>query len=531
MFSFTKLNKLYETGVLKDHLEAKNYIEKFFCPLTNGEHAHMENGKATIVPKETMKEVYLNRFPDEIIKWYTKKTIPKQLICDVTKSQIGDRFVNIAPQMFKDRKEYSTFTQKSRDGVKRMIAFLKEVWCDNDKAQLQYVLKWFACVLKGKKNQSILYVKSIEGVGKSTFTDFFIQYVLGSELHAKGDKECLCSPYNLDLMGKPFVIFEELPVMNKNEWNVCDGKLKDMATGTEMNFCEKYQKKFRAANINNYCIITNHKAIKRPDGRRYYVVDIDTKYCNDHQYFGELRDQCFNEKVGYAFYNYLLELDADDFKSLEMPETTAKLNMIADLLTPIEKFLKFNFLLENAPVKHKVKDLYAKYEKYCDDNTLHVDSKIEFTAGMKQYGFNFKMINGYNCYRITVDQLKEIAGRRKWLHELDEIETDEVAAEDDDDDADDNGVDLSDKSVDVSAAYTKLLSKYNALLRQVNGIKNKGFGVLFEDDDEQQYIHSSFDDDSNDDEEEKIVAKVPNKKTKDLSKKEVDECLATIDFL
>ncbi|RYH08065.1 hypothetical protein EON65_41215, partial [archaeon] len=359
MFSFSKLNKHFETGILKDHLEAKNYVEKFFCPLTNGEHALLQNGKLTIKSDDNMTKVYLNRFPDEIKKWYCKKTIPKDLICDVTKPQIGPTFVNSAPQMFKDRKEYSSFTKKSRDGVKRMLAFIKEIWCDNNDAQLEYILKWFSCVLNGKKNQSILYVKSIEGVGKSTFTDFFIQYVLGSDLHAKGDKECLCTGNNMDLMGKPFVIFEELPVMNKNEWNVCDGKLKDMATGAEMNYSDKYCKKFRAANINNYCIITNHKAIKRPDGRRYYVVDINTKYCNDHSYFGELRDECFNDKVGYAFYNYLLEFDSKNFKSLEMPDTTAKLNMIADLLSPIEKFLKEEFLLENAAVKLKVKELYA----------------------------------------------------------------------------------------------------------------------------------------------------------------------------
>jgi hypothetical protein len=35
--------------------------------------------------KDTMKEVYLNRFPDDIKKWYSKSTIPKKLICDVKK--------------------------------------------------------------------------------------------------------------------------------------------------------------------------------------------------------------------------------------------------------------------------------------------------------------------------------------------------------------------------------------------------------------------------------------------------------------
>lgn len=39
MFSFKKLNNHYDNGLLKDHLDAKEYIEKYMCPLTNGEHA------------------------------------------------------------------------------------------------------------------------------------------------------------------------------------------------------------------------------------------------------------------------------------------------------------------------------------------------------------------------------------------------------------------------------------------------------------------------------------------------------------
>jgi hypothetical protein len=187
----------------------------------------------------------------------------------------------------------------------------------------------------------------------------------------------------MNLMGKPYVIFEELPVLNKNEWSVCDGKLKDMATGSDMNYCDKYCKKFRAKNINNYEIHTNHKAVKRPDGRRYYVVDINTKYCNDHEYFKDVRDTCFNEEVGYAFYNYLMEIDTDDYNSLDMPDTQAKINMIVDLLNPFEKVLKKEYLLKKKCVRSKVKDLYTEYEIFCTENGLHCKTKTEFTSGLK----------------------------------------------------------------------------------------------------------------------------------------------------
>jgi hypothetical protein len=93
MFSFKKLNNLYDDGLLKDHLDAKEYIEKYMCPLTNGEHAVFEEGKVTIVPDITMKNVYLNRFPDDIKKWYCKTLIPKKLICNIVKSRFLVTFI------------------------------------------------------------------------------------------------------------------------------------------------------------------------------------------------------------------------------------------------------------------------------------------------------------------------------------------------------------------------------------------------------------------------------------------------------
>jgi hypothetical protein len=189
--------------------------------------------------------------------------------------------------------------------------------------------------------------------------------------------------------------------------------------------------------------------------------------------------------------------------------------------------------LQNKSVKLKPKELHAQYEKYCEDSGLHAEKKIEFTTGMEQFGFKYSMINGYNAYRITVDQLKTLAERRKWLHALDSDDIDENVTDDIDGDDDSDGVDLSDKFVDVSAAYTALLAKYNALLNQVSGIKKKGFGVLFRDEEDELYVHDNYDNDSDDEEEEEeiIVAKPAKKKNKDLFKKEIDDCLGTIDFL
>jgi hypothetical protein len=124
----------------------------------------LQNGKITIVQRDTMKDVYLERFPDDIKKWYKTQTSPRELVCDVSKPQI---LIN----MFKERKKDSTFTQKSKDGMEKMLGFLRSLVSDNDD-QLTYLLSWYSDVLKGKKNNSILSVKSIEGVDKSTFSEY-----------------------------------------------------------------------------------------------------------------------------------------------------------------------------------------------------------------------------------------------------------------------------------------------------------------------------------------------------------------------
>eukprot|EP01038_Epipyxis_sp_PR26KG_P015653 gene15653-21170_t len=208
------MRDLYDNGPLKDHLDCKNYIEKYFVSLTNGGHVYIEDGKIEMINNnnESMGIVYLERFEDEIKKWYNKKkAIPKRLICDINK-----------PRSY---------------------------------------------TYRGNKNKTALYAKSIEGIGKSTLIDFFAKYVINPDLYAK-----------------------ELPVLNVGQWNLCDGKLKDMITGDELNYCDKYEKKIKAARSisNNYIIVTNHKALKRPDGRRYFIVDLNTEYQNDFTYFDKL---------------------------------------------------------------------------------------------------------------------------------------------------------------------------------------------------------------------------------------------------
>jgi hypothetical protein len=149
-------------------------------------------------------------------------------------------------------------TKKTQEAVQMMLDFIKLVWANKDNNAFNYLLKWFANMIHGNKNITALYAKAIEGIGKITLIDFIVKYVITSDLYAKGDVDMLTTANNMLMLGMILVVFEELPVLNVGQWNMCDGKLKDIITDKEMNYTDKYKKKIKARNI---IVITNHKAL------------------------------------------------------------------------------------------------------------------------------------------------------------------------------------------------------------------------------------------------------------------------------
>lgn len=416
-FCFIKMNQLYENGQLKDHLDCKNYISKYLHPLTNGTHALTENDTISIIQKETLNEVYLQRFEDDIKKWYKKKTIPKKLICDIHKPVIGNNFINLGKQLKHKYSEYAQFDPEIKVNVELMLSYIKEVWANNDEKVYQYLLKWLSNMVRGNKNKTCIYAKCLQGAGKSTLLEFIRDHVIGRDITCKGKADHLKGQHNLQLLGRIFVYFEELQFFTDKEWYAIDSEMKDMITDEVGSYTDKYEKRFEAQKINNYMIVTNSR-LKGVNGRRYLVVDLSSKRLDDFVYYGNLRDMCFNDEVGLAFYCYLMEINIDNFNSLDMPETKNKLALISELLPPIEKFLKFNFVLRNASINMKLKDLWMLYKDF--DHGKSEDVSIQrFSEPMRELGFEYSKQSGYSTYKISIDELNNIAKKRKWLHELD----------------------------------------------------------------------------------------------------------------
>ena len=170
--------------------------------------------------------------------------------------------------------------------------------------------------------------------------------------------------------------------------------------------------------MNNYAINSNNDSIRDDDGRRYFICDVSHKYKDNHDYFDKLRKECFNDAVGEAFYNYMIEVDTNDFYPQKYPMTKNKLISHIKRLPKEYEFIKQNYILKNLGINCTPKVLYSEYKEFCSKPIV----KGEFMTKLSNVGICDRKTNGNNYYKYSFEELKKIGEEKHWLHETDDYE-------------------------------------------------------------------------------------------------------------
>lgn len=468
-FSFDVINNLSPN-------DAKEYIKKYFVPLTDGGHAILKNGVYDIVEDKVISKVYFQRLNTELNKYYFKEyTKLRTITYELNKPQLFDDKLNRCPQLKHTYKEYNTFDEKTKEGVQLILNMLKEIWASGDEEIYKYILKWVANMVRGNKNDSCLYLKSIEGVGKSTFTTFLMQYVIGMALCEESGSEPIKSQFNGILAGKLLIIFEELETFSANDWSAVSTRLKRMITSNVMQYQDKNQRAFSSNNINNYILCSNNDAIKDDNGRRYFIVPLSTHRVCDTIYFGNIKNKCYNDEVGHAFFSYLYEIDLNGYYSQKFPETKNKLDSYVKRIDSAYLFLKTEYIFKNIPIYIKRKDFYQEYLAYC--TTEGINKKhgvIDFNNKLKEVGIKPYKSSGDIKYKVSHNDLLDLASKNHWIHELDEYKkpsTEETS--DKHNEINDTKEILKDKKMDNLLLELEQLKKENEELRKQLNIDTK----------------------------------------------------------
>ena len=406
--------------------DARRYIDQYFIPLTDGTHAFYINGKYDVLDDSVIRKTYFKRMSDELNKHYFHdKTDLKTITYDINKPVIYDNYLNLCPKIKQTYKPYVEFEDALKEKVNLMLNHINEVLCSSNQASFDFVIKWFSNMIKGNRNNSCLYLKGVQGAGKSTPLEFIREHVIGKSLAYQGGSGPLKTKFNSELSGKLMVIFEELENFNSSEWISISSVLKRQITSPTLQIEAKGKDVREEANLNNYILASNNDCIQDDDGRRYYILDISTKYVKDDLYFDNLYT-CFNDDVGQAFYSYLFEIDTAKFNPQAYPKTQSKLDSYSKRLDHVYKFLRDEYILKKRDIERiSVSDFYQSYTSYCGSNGINKPkTKIDFNNSLKNININYYKSNGTNYYKILLNDLIELSNKFNWVHDLDEYKQD-----------------------------------------------------------------------------------------------------------
>lgn len=400
-------------------IDAKEYITRYFVPLSNGNHAMLVDGVYVIKDDQEVKRSYFNRMQKELCNYYFKEfTEVKTVTYEVNKETFYDDKINLCPPMKYTYDESYVPTEEVTNKLNFILNYMKEILCSDKEDSYQFLLKWISNLVKGNKNNSCLYLKGLQGSGKSSLFVFLSKYVLGSNLCLETGSDPIRTKFNEILGGKLLVCIEELENFSKAEWESISSTLKRMITSTNITLQNKCTKAYESNNINNYILCSNNDAIKDDDGRRYFILDIATHKVGDRKFYDKLYQECFCDEVGKAFFHYIMKIDTNNFNPQAFPITQNKMDSLSKRLDSVYKFIKDEYILKQVAIECSAKDLYDEFKFQSYSGKV---SKEDFHRKMAEAGFLRTKKSGRIWYSISSEVLLQTAKSKLWLHELDEF--------------------------------------------------------------------------------------------------------------
>ena len=463
-YNIEKMIELYNSNPDFGPARAQNYIRKFFAPLEDSPFfvKYTPNMKKdfALIPR-TKKDLdhfignYEVKDGDKFI-WGASNFVLKKyherfvLTCNPKVNKIcykdketGDNVINtFRGYLHKNTKKFETYPENVKAGVKRIWRHIKEGWCSGESTQFSYLKKWICRFVAGNKMKTGLYIKGIEGVGKSLIAEFLMFKVIGKHnCQVVSDPNCfLPGSYNDHLIGKLLVLMEEIPSSTSASWKCLYNSLKPWITNPVVEVKKKFVSSWEIINIATLILISNNKCINIGENdRRWFMPDVSMKYVGNQEYFNRLAKICSMDIVGEAFYWYCLEYFKSDCQGFDesnpatRPQTKARTEVINDNLHTLYAFIKNEYIKKGKGLQVNGKDLTLKNfrEKYLSE--LNKDkrrikefetalyrhheaiSPQEINRKLAEIGIKSKRIKAGMSINVPAKELKEIFKRKQWL--------------------------------------------------------------------------------------------------------------------
>ena len=310
--------------------------------------------------------------------------------CKLDPKDASDYNFNLWTGFQAKRVEIKDQSEETKEAVEALKLFLLEVWASDTPEYYNYIISWFANIVKtGDINRVAMVLISLPGCGKGFFVNFMRYIIRGVNMTVMSGIRAITQKHNTALENQRFICVDEMS-STKDEFRSNFDKLKAYITDPKILIEPKGVNPFTIDNISNFILCSNHEdsIIVEEHDRRYSIFKLSEKHRGDDQYWTDMSRKCYNQDVANAFYTYLLDFDC--VATLKPIDTGIRRRAVV-LSKPTP--LKFIDSLSEVSLKDNLGEpitrigalaLYTKFREWCTENgERHICSNTKFGTCIK----------------------------------------------------------------------------------------------------------------------------------------------------
>ena len=311
-----------------------------------------------------------------------------------------------------------------------ILDHIKNVYCNGNQEHADYLIKWFANIIKypWHKSEVLVLIFGIEGCGKGIVIDFFARSVIGDYLsfQTASAENDLFSKFAVGSHRKLFCFCDEAGDDLKKYH---DG-LKNLITAKTIRVEKKGQDIRTELNFTNVIVASNNDSsvYVSCNDRRVVAFQCDEIHKDDHAYFDQLVEATENEECARLMFDYLKNYDLPENYHFQAnrPVTKYYESLQAASLSVFWRFFSYQCVTKGSEsnlVKYTAKALYTEFLDWKtergyegDYNEQKFGRDMSGLIGMKNSGV-VKAKRGCICYDIRYDILQTCLIRKKKIDE------------------------------------------------------------------------------------------------------------------
>lgn len=191
--------------------------------------------------------------------------------------------------------------------IPRLLHHIKHVLLGSEEQSYAYVMGWlFRIIVRHEHMHTVLMFVGQQGSGKSTLPQWIARNIFGPTGLVMSSSRFLDDRFNGELLGKEFVLVDEMDAQSLDSRGKNLELIKGMITSPTIQINEKYKRKMELKNVVNYMFTSNHyKNLIMEVEQRRFVVFYNRRDHLSPTYFEELYEELEDPATAHAFVDYL----------------------------------------------------------------------------------------------------------------------------------------------------------------------------------------------------------------------------------